>query len=398
MFGLDYLISPIPWDEFRSTYLDTRGVHISGDSEKYAELFGWDEVNDLINHRTFTYPDIRLAHDGKKLSAAELKDKTRWITEHGATLILNRIQQHDPVLDHFGSILGRDLNSPVNINTYVSWPTHQGFDIHYDLHDVIILQVEGTKIWKVFEPTRKSPLAQEEGRDKGAPPESLPYIEVELSPGDILYIPRGHWHYAIATSPSVHLTIGWNPKSNYDFLHWLLDKDLGEREEFRKDIPLVGMKDLGDAKQDTKFKEHVDDFRQRMLGLFSDPGLGDRIVEYMLMDTRFEPRVNLPLAQGITESITPKTLFTPAVDQKLWIRHDPESNHARVVGRGFRFELVDMSEALLQRLFSMTGAVSGEILMEIDPDIKWNAVCRLLLTCHRKGFLVLAETTDNITA
>ena len=66
---------------------------------------------------------------------------------------------------------------------------NQGFAPHYDDIDAFILQLEGYKHWKVYEPfSKQETLPRESSRDfteedmKGKDP----VIEVDLGPGDVL--------------------------------------------------------------------------------------------------------------------------------------------------------------------------------------------------------------------
>ncbi len=117
-------------------------------------------------------------------------------------------------------------------------PQVQGFKCHYDTHEVFILQVDGCKQWHIFADTVKYPL-KEEKSSAHCPPESEPYLSCILEPGDVLYIPRGHWHYAkTVDQPSLHLTLGVHCLTGIDFLQWLT-KQLKEEQEWRTNLPVI---------------------------------------------------------------------------------------------------------------------------------------------------------------
>ena len=78
---------------------------------------------------------------------------------------------------------------------------HQpGFDPHYDVHDVFVLQAAGQKRWIVHEPVHENPLPSQPWTDhRAAIAERVadePVIDAVLSPGDALYLPRGWIHSA----------------------------------------------------------------------------------------------------------------------------------------------------------------------------------------------------------
>ena len=99
-------------------------------------------------------------------------------------------------------------------NLYLTPPLGQAVDAHADDRDVLVLQLVGTKHWKVYtSPPVPFPMSDEQvGKAGRAVPESATssgVTEHVLGPGDVLYIPRGHVHEACtsAAAPSLHLTI-----------------------------------------------------------------------------------------------------------------------------------------------------------------------------------------------
>ena len=132
--------------------------------------------------------------------------------EGGATVVLQGLQLTDPHLAKLSNNLALALDHPVQVNAYLSPPAAHGLDLHYDLHDVFVVQLEGAKRWRVWDPLERT-------RDpvRGAPkPAPLsfdelgePRLDLTLRTGDCLYLPRGHPHAAeTVDAGSAHLTIG----------------------------------------------------------------------------------------------------------------------------------------------------------------------------------------------
>jgi hypothetical protein len=104
----------------------------------------------------------------------------------GATLVAQNLELGVPAVATFVQALSDDLSHPVQANAYLSPPAAHGLGRHRDNHDVFVLQLEGTKRWDV------------EGTG-----------EIELRPGDVLYLPTSIAHDAHTTDrTSLHLTIG----------------------------------------------------------------------------------------------------------------------------------------------------------------------------------------------
>jgi bifunctional lysine-specific demethylase and histidyl-hydroxylase NO66 len=96
----------------------------------------------------------------------------------------------------------------VQVNAYYTPRGSQGFAVHHDTHDVLVLQVAGEKRWLLYEPLLELPLKHQ--RYSAALGEhGEPTHDLVLRPGDTLYLPRGWLHQAeTSASDSLHLTIG----------------------------------------------------------------------------------------------------------------------------------------------------------------------------------------------
>jgi lysine-specific demethylase/histidyl-hydroxylase NO66 len=130
----------------------------------------------------------------------------------GATVVLQGLHLTDPSLARFANNLALELDQPIQINAYLSPSSARGLDVHFDYHDVFVVQLEGTKRWRVWAPTGRSrdPI----GGKHAVPLPKLeelgePVLDLVLEPGDVLYLPRGHPHVAETTDQaSSHLTVG----------------------------------------------------------------------------------------------------------------------------------------------------------------------------------------------
>ena len=62
----------------------------------------------------------------------------------------------------FSDGLARELGHPVQVNAYLTPEGAQGFDAHYDTHDVFVVQTAGTKEWRVHAPVVARPRPEDE--------------------------------------------------------------------------------------------------------------------------------------------------------------------------------------------------------------------------------------------
>ena len=57
-----------------------------------------------------------------------------------------------PAIQAFTRRLVEELGHPAQVNAYITPESSRGFDPHYDVHDVFVLQVDGEKHWRVHAP------------------------------------------------------------------------------------------------------------------------------------------------------------------------------------------------------------------------------------------------------
>ena len=130
----------------------------------------------------------------------------------GATMVLQGLQLTDPVLARAANNLALALDHPVQINAYLSPAAARGLELHFDFHDVFVLQLEGRKRWRVWAPLPRTRDPVRTGRKIPLPTlDELgePMLDLTLTRGDCLYLPRGFPHAAeTIDAASSHLTIG----------------------------------------------------------------------------------------------------------------------------------------------------------------------------------------------
>jgi hypothetical protein len=129
----------------------------------------------------------------------------------GATLVVSQFQELHAPLARFCRGLEQVFLHAVQANIYLTPPGAQGFRMHYDTHDVLVLQVTGEKHWRIWPgqpfpaPTRRTPWM-------GGVEPLAEAVPVTMRPGDALYVPRGVLHDAAANDgaiPSLHITVGF---------------------------------------------------------------------------------------------------------------------------------------------------------------------------------------------
>jgi bifunctional lysine-specific demethylase and histidyl-hydroxylase NO66 len=155
--------------------------------------------------------------------------------DNGATIRLLCPQEHVEEIWSLLSTLEIEWGCMVGSNVYLTPPgSSQGFSPHYDDICAYILQVEGKKRWKVYAPlSKRETLPRVSSRDytEDELKDVQPLLDVVLSPGDLLYLPRGWIHQACTLDDnqfhSLHVTV--SAMQNWawiDFLELLIPQAL----------------------------------------------------------------------------------------------------------------------------------------------------------------------------
>jgi ribosomal protein L16 Arg81 hydroxylase len=245
--GLAQLIAPISEEDFVEHTLHQTFLHIPGSSSRFSTMYGWEQLNALLNEHRLKPPRMRVFRDGNAIdprryfrfssSKDPLLDPIRLTDEltRGATLVIDAIEDTVPPLRALAKDLEWALRSRISVNLYAGWGKSRGFDLHFDDHDVFILQISGEKEWQVYGHTRPFPFMED--LERTTRPDGAPVWNSRLKQGDLLYIPRGWWHVAHPVgAPSLHLTVGMIFPTGLELLHWYVDQ-LKEDINVRRDLP-----------------------------------------------------------------------------------------------------------------------------------------------------------------
>jgi len=268
------LISPFSVEEFFHHYYEKNYLHFSRHTPTYYDaILNTDDIDLFFQNKTLPSSHLRVVNNGEELhpgkwshhnSSTADNDKLFVLFNQGNTLIINSGNSSILKLINYCSDLERELQLRLQFNIYITPVNAQGFAPHYDDHDVFILQTTGTKLWRLYHspielPSKKQPHCKHKDKYELG----TPAFEVELKPGDLLYIPRGLIHDASTTdTASVHITLGLHPNYWFELLREVADL-AEDKAEFRRAVPNA----LMDEHYQHQFKE---EFRQRLQTLIDN--------------------------------------------------------------------------------------------------------------------------------
>ena len=301
--GLDALaevLAPVAPEEFFDSFWGVNVLHVRGAAGRFRHFMPWPRLSEILRRHRLGFPRLRLVRDGKPLPVASYlrqisgsrqkitipRIKSSELTKHlreGATLVLDAVDELSEPVEELAVRLELLFREHVQVNMYAGWQTSRGFDLHWDDHDVFILQVSGRKRWSVYGETRRSPLVSDV--EKAARPACEPVWTATLEDGDLLYIPRGWWHVAEPLAePTLHLTVGVHNRTGLDLLRWLSER-MRASEAFRRDLPRTSSAEDRAA--------HSKRLREELFAAFDD-SLMERFYEEMDARADSRARVELP--------------------------------------------------------------------------------------------------------
>jgi hypothetical protein len=252
------LVAPLSEESFLTHLRERKLTLLRGAGVgRYSQLLNWRMLLRMIQrgeHPT-SLAEFRLVKDSM------LAPPDRWLKKNpsgegnvvdlpnflaymsgGFSLAAYRIDAYAPHLKVLCDDIRTTLREQIKMGVIVTTGKEGAFTLHFDPEDLIILQVEGRKRWKIFGPPVVNPVV---GMTPATPPpeDTLIFDEI-LEPGDFLFLPAGNWHRCENQSDrSLHLGIFFQPPSGLDVLKALASQLLAD-DQLR--LPLTRLADGAD--------------------------------------------------------------------------------------------------------------------------------------------------------
>jgi len=254
--ALGALLAPIAVDEIPTLLRDRLPKLVRGQGPR--PLPGWSELRPALAQGTIPKHHLRLVRHGARVADMFYSgpegirmERLDQLLERGCSLILEDLDRDLEPLRALADGLRALLGEHVVAGAIVTTGTRGALDLHYDNEDIIALQVEGTKAWQLHAPTMANVLKD---GPRAPLPEGPPLLEVELRPGDMLFVPAGYWHQCTNRSGrSVHYSALIIPLSVTDVLTALLQRLLAD-EDWRRPLGRGGG---GEDADEAALKAHL---------------------------------------------------------------------------------------------------------------------------------------------
>jgi bifunctional lysine-specific demethylase and histidyl-hydroxylase MINA len=220
--ALAELLGSISSSEFVESYYERRRLLVRRrDRTGFDRFLTLDDVDRLLSESYLRSEYVRIVEDGKSRSLRDIDLEDANQSEGGLEVFFQRYRQGASIallslherwlpLKELCRALTVPLNARMQANVYLTPPCAQALGLHYDTHDVFVLQVHGAKRWRLYEPWIELPLRTSPFREAPGAPRLVD--EFILEAGDLLYLPRGHPHEVRSgDATSLHITLGVKP-------------------------------------------------------------------------------------------------------------------------------------------------------------------------------------------
>lgn len=168
----------------------------------------------------------RITNRRPTLSEAIAPDKVYDLFNCGATITWNALHHVVPSVRRLITPFGDTFGCDTEVGLFVTPAENRGLAPHCDSLDIFVVQVYGSKTWKVWAtPGFRTGNNVSYSLDELG--ESV--LEETLEPGDVLYLPYGTPHAATAQRElSAHLSIGVEPRRWRHLLQETVEKILAD--------------------------------------------------------------------------------------------------------------------------------------------------------------------------
>lgn len=214
-------------DEIVAAMDERRLTHLAGACDRPDELFSSEALEELllcdgieqslsmwVNGRAADLDMMGAARKGRLRHLA-----VRKLARQGTSIILNELERYVPALWDLACDAERRFRDHVRVVSVASFTRIPALTAHYDPWDLILIQIEGIKTWRLFGEPVDCGVAKHAGVSV---PEGVS-ATVTLNPGDVLFVPAGLHHQCESDAFSLHIGLVIERATLRDLLGDLLE-------------------------------------------------------------------------------------------------------------------------------------------------------------------------------
>ncbi|WUQ35206.1 cupin domain-containing protein [Streptomyces sp. NBC_00234] len=247
--GLSGLLSPFDALDFKREFWEKKPLVIHRDDpDYYADPLTFRDVDHILSTSSVRSSELKVVVNGQEIPLVEMAasgpggpsnglEVLYDLYRKGSTVVFKFLHERWEPLGRLCRKLSGEFSAGFQANAYLTPAGAQGLTSHYDTHDVFVLQVWGSKRWRLYESPDVLPLQNRHYRRPADGP-GAPVREFDLKAGDLMYMPRGTVHDATSNEEaSLHITLGVLPVLWSTVLKDALDQAIESDPRYRRSLP-----------------------------------------------------------------------------------------------------------------------------------------------------------------
>lgn len=394
MLTFDALFSPHGGNCFAEQIMGQAALYVAGTPGKLDHLFSWADLNHLLEFGGLSYPRLRLIRGGQELSEGFylrarssgyqrplVRELTAQLSD-GAMLAIQSIEELHAPISVLCEMLESRLRIPVQADLFANCHDTPVAPLRWNDQDVIVMQIEGRREWRIYCPTtRITPAATDT-----AEPTGEPAWRGVLNTHDLLYLPRGWWHFDSPLGDhALCLGLRFRNPTDLDVVARLTQR-LAIRSTMNKDIPRFGRPErLGNV---------LAYIQQELEEVATEPGL---LLSFLAeMQHLAEPRTcfclpwsaqTMPMAPPKNSIVLPLLRFPEAGS----VMHSESEDTCQIIVDGQPVTFSEDLASIIELILDRRNLSVGSLVDECAPEIPSERVMECLTALVKCGAVCLRE-------
>ncbi len=212
---LDELLRPEGADRFFDAWFGREAYRGAGPADRFDDVLSLARLDAWLRQPGFMADGVvrmRRAEPFDQRRVRQVEEVYALLAEGWTLQVVDPHRRFGPTapLSRIAETLSRRIGRAPSVSAVFLTPAGAaGSRRHHDRQDTFTLQLAGTKRWRLFE--QLSPELLDMSSDR---PDLRPTEDVEIGPGDLLYVPRGMPHQVLAGAGeglSLSVVFGFTP-------------------------------------------------------------------------------------------------------------------------------------------------------------------------------------------
>jgi 50S ribosomal protein L16 3-hydroxylase len=184
-------------------------IAVSSSALRFCKFRKWDVLHEIFQNG---HRDCWLVNAGQHVRPSDVPltfERAYQGFSDGHTVVVRHAEMACSSLYAVALEFKKIFDLPIDIQLYCTPQDQVGFDWHYDVEDVFVIQTSGQKEFMLRRNVdTHPPLFNAASAHRFQSMSIGPQINCRLHAGDVLFIPSGYWHKAKALTPSFHFSVG----------------------------------------------------------------------------------------------------------------------------------------------------------------------------------------------